>query len=76
LFFFINVDHRSQDIARGVHTRLLAAVPGLHLVRGATLDRFLHHDLVEDHERAGAGAGAGAGVVIQEKEKEMAEATK
>lgn len=37
-----------QDIARGVHARLLAAVPGLHLVRGVTLDRFLHHDLDAD----------------------------
>lgn len=40
----------TQDIARGVHSRLLAAVPGLHLVRGVTLDRFLHHDLVEHLE--------------------------
>jgi hypothetical protein len=39
-----------QDIARGVHERLLAAVPGLHLVRGATLDRFLHHDLVAEEK--------------------------
>lgn len=40
----------TQDIARGVHSRLLAAVPGLDLVRGVMLDRFLHHDLLDQLE--------------------------
>ena len=66
--------HIAQDIARGVHARLLAAVPGLHLVRGATLDRFLHHDLVnEEEEEEALRAGGGGGVA---QGKEMAEAAK
>lgn len=46
--------HPPEDIATSLHAKLVESVPGLRLMRGVKLDRFLHHQSQQHADMAAA----------------------